>query len=196
MGVKQLLNNIRRGKEGKNIGIPTGIPKLDAVIYGIQRKHLYVVAADQGAGKTSFAIDSFVYNLIKNRGDKKVNILYYSFEMSADVLYAKILALYIWDFYQVEITYETILSLTKSISDEDYEYILKSEGWLMELQKSFTIYDKSLTPNGIYATCKEWLRQFGEFVQVDEHREDYIEKDSEQYRVVLIDHVGSNWAFN
>lgn len=190
MGVKQLLINVKKGKEGKNIGISTGMPKLDSVIYGIQRKYLYVIAADQGSGKTSFAIDTFVYNLLKNKVDKPVDILYYSFEMSADVLYAKILSLHIWNTYNRVITYETILSLTSPISDEDYEYILKSEDWLLELQNHFTIYDKSLTPNGIYATCKEWLKKFGEFVQIDEHKEDYIEKDSNQYKVVLIDHIG------
>lgn len=51
MGVKQLLANIKKGKSGKNIGISTGLTKLDSIIYGIQRKYLYVVAADQGGGK-------------------------------------------------------------------------------------------------------------------------------------------------
>ena len=58
MGVKQLLENIKRGKEGKNIGISTGMPKLDSIIYGIQRRCLYVVSGDQGSGKTSLAIDA------------------------------------------------------------------------------------------------------------------------------------------
>lgn len=190
MGVKQLLNNIHKGKQGKNIGISTGSPKLDSVIFGIQRKYLYVVAADLGAGKTSFAIDIFVYNLIKNKGLKTVNILYYSFEMSSDVLYAKLLSLHIWYTYNKVITYESILSLIHPISDTDYEYVLQCTDWLNELQNHFIIYDKSLTPNGIYATCKQWLKQFGDFIQVDEHKEDYVEHDPDQYKVVLLDHMG------
>lgn len=190
MGANQLLRNIKRGREGKNIGIPTGMSKLDAVTYGIQRRSLVVVAADQGSGKTSYSIASYVYNLYKNRGDKEVNILYYSFEMSGDTLFAKLLSLYIFDTFSKEITYETILSLTSPISDEDYDYIVKSEKWLFELEKVFTIYDKSLTPGGIFATCKEWLKLHGEFVQVDEHKENYIEHNSEAYKVVLVDHIG------
>ena len=46
MGVTQLLNNIEKGKEGRNIGISTGLNTLDSIIYGIQRKYLYVVGAD------------------------------------------------------------------------------------------------------------------------------------------------------
>ena len=42
-GVKRLRENIKRGKLGKNIGISTGMPKLDSIIYGIQRKYLYTV---------------------------------------------------------------------------------------------------------------------------------------------------------
>lgn len=189
MSVKQLYQNIKKGREGKNIGISTGLPDVDSIIYGIQRKYLYVVAADQAGGKTSFAIDIFVYNLYKNRGNHPINILYYSFEMSGDVLYAKILSRYIYDTYNKVITYETILSLTKPISNDDYEYVLKSEEWLNEFQKCFTIYDKPLIPTAIYATCKGWLSQFGEFIQLDEHKEEFIEHDSSSYKIVLLDHI-------
>lgn len=46
MGVKQLFNIIKKGKSGKNVGISTGSPKLDGVLYGIQRKYLYTIGAD------------------------------------------------------------------------------------------------------------------------------------------------------
>jgi len=189
MSVNKLFEVIKRGKEGRNIGISTGLPAIDSIIYGIQRKYLYVVAADQGGGKTSFAIDIFVYNLFKNRGDKNINILYYSFEMSADVIYAKVLSRYIYDNFKKIITYETILSLTSTISDEDYEYILQSRSWLENLQKNFTIYDKPLNPAAIYATCKTWLSNFGNFVKIDDHREDYIEHDTSSYKIALLDHM-------
>ena len=190
MSVKKLLRNINRGKKGENVGISTGIPKLDSVTYGIQRECLYTIGADSGSGKTSFAIDVFLYNLMKNKGDRPVDILYYSFEMNSDALYAKILSLYIWDTFHRIITYETILSLTKPISEEDYEYVLKALDWLEKIQEHITIFDKPLPPAGIYATCKEWLKRFGEFIEIDEHKEDYRAVDSKQYKVVLIDHVG------
>lgn len=190
MGVRQLLRNVQEGRIGRNVGISTGMPTIDSVIYGIQRKYLYTIGADTSGGKTSFAVDVFVYNLIKNAGSRPISILYYSFEMSSDILFAKMLSLHIFDTYGEIVTYEDILSLTKTISDEHLELIKKSEPWLYELQQHLTIYDKSLTPQGIYATCKEWLKQFGEFVQVDEHREEYEDRDSERYKLAIIDHVG------
>lgn len=190
MGVKQLLANIEEGKHGRNIGISTGMSTLDSVIYGIQKKYLYTIGADTSGGKTSFAVDIFVYNLIKNAKGRKLNILYYSFEMSSAILFAKILARYIYDEYGEIVTYEDILSLTKPITKEQELLIKRATPWLLEIEKSVTIYDKALSPNGIYATCKQWLKQFGDFVEVAEHREDYIEHDPSEYKIAIIDHVG------
>lgn len=190
MGVTRLFENIEEGRKGRNIGISTGLPMIDSLIYGIQRKYLYTIGADTSGGKTSFAIDVFVYNLLKNAGNTPVSILYYSFEMSSDILFAKILSLYIFDTYGQVISYQEILSLTEAISDEKFFYIEQSKDWLLNIQKHVTIYDKALSPGGIYATCKEWLKGFGTFVQIDEHREDYIDNDPNRYKVAILDHVG------
>ena len=190
MGVNRLFENIEEGKKGRNIGISTGLPMIDSLIYGIQRKYLYTIGADTSGGKTSFAIDVFVYNLLKNAGNTPVSILYYSFEMSSDILFAKILSLYIFDTYGQVISYQEILSLTEAISDEKFFYIEQSRDWLLNIQKHVTIYDKALSPGGIYATCKEWLKGFGTFVQIDEHREDYIDNNPNRYKVAILDHVG------
>ena len=190
MGVNRLFENIKEGRKGRNIGISTGLPMIDSLIYGIQRKYLYTIGADTSGGKTSFAIDVFVYNLLKNAGNTPVSILYYSFEMSSDILFAKILSLYIFDTYGQVISYQEILSLTEPISDEKFFYIEQSRDWLLNIQKHVTIYDKALSPGGIYATCKEWLKGFGTFVQIDEHREDYIDNNPNRYKVAILDHVG------
>ncbi len=110
--------------------------------------------------------------------------------MASDVLYAKLLSRHIWDAYNEIVTYEDILSLTKPISKEHQKLVNKSLSWLEELSAHITIYDKSLSPNGIYATCKEWLKKFGTFKQVDEHREEYIDDNPELYKIALWDHMG------
>ena len=42
---------IYRGKQGLNKGLSTGIPKLDAVTFGLQRKYHYTIGGDSGSGK-------------------------------------------------------------------------------------------------------------------------------------------------
>lgn len=190
MAVNTLFDNIENGRLGKNIGISTGMESLDSVLYGIQKKYLYTIGADTSGGKTSFALDVFVYNLLKNRGNQDVSILYYSFEMSADILYAKLLSRHIYDEYGEIITYKDILSLTKIITDSQLEFIYKSRDWLNELQTHITVFDKALSPNAVYATCKEWLKNFGTFINIDEHHEDYIDNDPTRYKISIMDHVG------
>lgn len=189
MGSKQFLHAVKQGRKGKNIGISLGLPKLDSVIYGIQKKALYTIGADSGSGKTSFGIASFVYNLLKDEKKEGVSILYYSFEMSKESLYAKLTSLYIYDIYKVVIPYKEILSMQETISDEKYNLIMSCQDWLEKVDTILTIYDKSLSPPAIYATLKGWLSEFGEFIQIDEHREDYISRDS-RYKVAIWDHVG------
>lgn len=194
MSVVKLLANVELGRAGKNIGISTGLPVIDTVIYGIQRKFLYVVGADTSGGKTSFVNDAYVYNLLKNAQGKKINILYYSFEMEASILFAKLLSRYIYDTYAEIITYEEILSLKTSLTDEHYRIIQESLPWLKELETHLFIYDKALPPKGIYATCKQWLEKFGVFEKIDDHREQYVLDDPEHFLEVIVDHIGSNWA--
>lgn len=190
MSTKQLYNLVKKGKRGENVGIPTGIPKLDAVMYGIQKGYLYTIGASSGIGKSSFSISTFVYNLIENSKDTPISILFYSFEMSKEVLLAKLLSRHIYDNYGEIVTYEDILSLTQPISDEHLALVNDSKEWLDSIEERMVVYDKPLSPNAIYATCKEWLKSFGEFVAIDEHKEDYIERDSSTYKVVVWDHVG------
>ena len=189
MRLNKLFELIESGKKGKNIGISTGSNKIDSVMYGIQKRYLYTIGADTSGGKTTFALDTFVFNLLINSNDTPVYILYYSFEMSKEVLYAKLMSRYIWHKFQEIVTYENILSLIDTISEEHYNLVLKSRTWLEEISKNIIIYDKALTPNGIYATCKQWLKNFGEFVQIDEHKEHYEDNEENAYKVVLIDHV-------
>lgn len=151
--VKSLVNLIKRGKKGDNKGLSTGFPRLDKVTYGIQRKYITVIAGDTGSGKSSLALYMYVYRpiieAIENK--KKVHLLYFSFEMSSEVLLAKLLSIYIWEQYKKEISYEQVLSLTEEISDDNYEYIKKSVSWLQKVEEIMTVIDKPVSPKAVYA---------------------------------------------
>lgn len=188
--INELFSHIEKGMDGHNIGVSTGIPKLDATIFGIQQSYLYTIGADTGAGKSSFALDVFIYNLIKNGGDVPISILAYSFEMSSSMIYSKLASLYIWDTFGEVISYKDILSLTESLTSEKKHYIDESRQWLNKVAGMVKIYDRALTPGGIFLTCKEWLKQFGYFEHIDEHTENYVSRDPRRYKVVLIDHIG------
>ena len=47
---QRLMTMIDDGRKGNNMGLSTGISKLDSLIYGVQRKWMYVVGAASGGG--------------------------------------------------------------------------------------------------------------------------------------------------
>lgn len=125
--------------------------------------------------------------------DIDLHFLLFSFEMSAEVLLAKLLSLYIYDTYNRVLSYGDILSLTTTISNEDLDFINDSRWWLEEFEKCCDIIDKPTTAKGLYAICKEWSRKFGTYKEIESNenytKEDYIPNNPEQYLIVLVDHI-------
>lgn len=74
-----------KGKEGKNVGLTTGISSLDRAINGVRKGCMITVASLPKAGKSTLVNFSFVlmpYLIdVLGRG-KKVHWIYFSFEMS------------------------------------------------------------------------------------------------------------------
>jgi len=192
MGLAQsLVDLVKEGKKGKNKGLNSGFPRLDNVIYGLQKKYITVIAGDSGSGKSSLALYMCVYRPIMDalENKKKVAILYYSFEMSAEILMAKLLSIYIWEKFHKEISFEQLLSLHSNIQEDDYEYIKKSKSWLIEVEKRIEVIDKPISPGGVYRKTHEWLDQFGTFEKLDEYKVKYTKNDPELYMFAIVDHV-------
>lgn len=192
MIVDNLYYNIEKGKKGLNKGLSTGLSKLDSLTYGIQRGWMTLYGGDSGSGKSSLCLYTTVFKpfqeYLKNE-NLNIHWLLFSFEMSAEVVFAKLLSTYLYEEYGRIISYDQILSLKESLSDEDFDLINTAKSWLIKLEHRCTIIDKPTNSDGLYAICKEWAKKFGEFKQVDNHKENYIPEDSEQYLITIIDHI-------
>ena len=124
MIVESLFSTIDRGKSGMNIGVSTGLPKLDNITYGIQSCWMTVIGGDSGSGKSSLCLYTAVYRpymqyLLTGR-KLNINWLLFSFELSSEVIFAKLLSIYIYEVYNRVISYGDMLSFNQTISDEDY----------------------------------------------------------------------------
>jgi len=84
------IEEYKKGQQGKNIGLPTGIKSLDLAIDGIQRKAIYGIAAAPKVGKTTFVDQCFViepflfYLEFREKYPDhplRINWIYYSFEI-------------------------------------------------------------------------------------------------------------------
>jgi DnaB-like helicase C terminal domain len=118
-----------------------------------------------------------------------VNLLFFSFEMSAEVLLAKLLSLYIFETNNEIITYEEILSLTDTISEDKYKLVCDAKSWLETIEERMTIIDTPITPIQMDVTIREWNAKFGRFVDLDNDQEAYIPADKDAYNIVVVDHV-------
>ena len=91
--VDLLFQKIDEGRQGKNIGLSTGISKLDKYTGGIQKATYTLIFGLSGSGKSSIALYSYIYRPLKDNPNKNLKYIYFSLEMSAEALLAKLLGL-------------------------------------------------------------------------------------------------------
>ena len=188
----KLIEEIDRGRLGLNKGIPMGLPKLESIIDGVTRDTYTLILSNSGAGKTSFALYAYVYKpLMEHLDDDDFKILYFSLEMNELSLYVKLLSIYIFETYGIQISFKEILSRKKeyTLSDEHYDIIQKCLPWIEKISSKLEIYDKSVSANTVYAILKQRLEGMGTFRET-ETRLTYIPNNPNLIYNVIIDHIG------
>lgn len=189
--VEVLYKMIDNGREGKNIGLKTGIPKMDKYTGGFQRGVYTLIFGLSGSGKSSWVLYTNIYRPLKDYPDKDIKLVYYSLEMSAELLLAKLLCLYIYEEFGKVISYTDLMSWQDILNDDLYQYVLKAKSWLKSISSKLIIFDKALTSKSFYSTLMMLLKQWGDFIEVDDgKRTAYISNNPERYVGVVIDHIG------
>lgn len=125
--VASLWQLIERGRKGENIGASTGLPKLDKIIGGIQPSRYYLVGASSSVGKSSFVLFIMYQMLRKMTKEEPVYYLYFSLELGADVLLAKLMGLYCAEEFGIYLTLNDIMSFENKLDDTSYEYLKKAK---------------------------------------------------------------------
>jgi len=107
---------------GKIRGVPTGYKDLDAVLAGLQRSDLFILAARPSMGKTAF-----VLNLAHNVAVKSAEpVLIFSLEMGKEQLVDRMLSM--------ESGVDAWALRTGNLTDHDFERIGQAMGTLSEAQ--------------------------------------------------------------
>lgn len=122
--------------------------------------------------------------------DEDFHVIYYSLEISGELLMAKLLSIYIFEHYKIELSAKDILSRTKGavLSDEYYNIIKECIPWLRRMEQMVTIYDGALNANTFYSTMINELKKVGKFVEEDGKKK-YIPNNPERITAVVIDHL-------
>lgn len=186
-----LFHQIETGREGSNWGFSMGLPKLEEVIDGVSQSTYTLVMSGTGSGKTSFVLYSYIYRpLMEHIEDSNFKISYFSLEMSAELLFAKLLSIYIFEKYGVELSTKELLSRKRKyrLSDENFKIVQECKPWLEKVESILDIYDKSLNAESLYSILMKSLEKTGTFEET-EGRKIYHPNNENLIHLVVIDHL-------
>lgn len=186
-----LMHQITLGREGRNKGYSMGLPKLEGIIDGVTQGVYNLIFSPSGVGKTTLALYSYIYRpIMEHLEDGKFKVIYYSLEMNSEMLFAKLLSLYIFEHYHIELSTKELLSRKKDyiLSDENYKIVKECLPWLKQIENIITVYDKGLNSKTLYSSLMKELEMQGEFKE-EGKRKIYIPKDEELITLVVIDHL-------
>lgn len=186
-----LYKMIDNGRQGKNIGLKTGLDKLDEYTGGLQKGIYTLIFGLSGAGKTAVCLYYYIYRPLKDNPKSDIKYIYFSLELSAELLLAKLLCLYLYEEFNVVISYSELMSWKDILTNEQYEYVKAGKKWLKSISEKLIIFDKTLTSKSFYHTIMSQLSLWGSFEEIDEgRRKIYIKNNPNQWVSVVVDHVG------
>ena len=190
--IEEIFEQIDAGRAGANHGYSMGLPKLEGIMDGVTKETYTLILSNSGAGKSSFALYAYVYKpLMEHLDDDDYKVLFFALEMSEWSLYIKLLSIYIFETYGVQLSFKEILSKKKEyiLSDEHYELVKECKPWLQKISEKLEIYDKHVNANTVYAILKKRLEKMGRFVET-ETKMLYIPNNPKLIYTVVIDHIG------
>lgn len=191
MIVESLLNQIDLGRTGRNQGFSMGLPKLENVIDGVTQQNYTLIFSGSGCGKTTLALYSYIFKpLLEHLHDGKFRVIYYSLEMGSEMLFAKLLSMYIFEKYGIELSTKELLSRRKnySLCEEYYQIVQECLPWLNDVEKIITVFDKGLDADILYSSLMKEMEKYGSFVE-EGNRKIYIPDNPDIITLVVIDHL-------
>lgn len=194
----KLKQNIERGKQGLNTGIPFhGFTTLSNHIKNIRQGRYDLIFAGTSVGKTAFVNSTYVYGAIdfiqSNPGYiHDIEIIYYSLEIPPEHQIAKHIAGLIWKEYGILTSMDEILSKGNlHIRPEVERLIPVYEERMQEIQNKFLHYRSSLNPDFLYKDLITYAEKRGTVVRNEDNLiVEYIPNNPGLITLVVIDHIG------
>jgi hypothetical protein len=187
-----LFNLIDKGRNGFNQGISMDLPKYESVTDGNTRQTYTLIISDSGTGKSTFALYAYSYKpLVKTLDNDNFFELYFSLEMNAELVLAKLLCIHLWEEYHICISIKELLSRKRNYILPEYIYkcVTESKEWLNRIEKDkLIIYDKSLNADKMYEIILGKLKERGTFKET-ESSIIYTPNNPNLVFNVIIDHI-------
>jgi len=195
MSFELLKQEVAKGMEGRNTGIPIGFPRLNKYI-GIRKSIYFLIGGLTGSGKTSFVDDAFVLNpydfSISKQNTKKIKlkIIYRSMERSKIYKLAKWTSRKIFIEQGIIIPINKLLGWNDKMNKDEHDLFLMYEDYFKEMQEVVTIIDGAENPIGIAKDIRTYAEENGTIEQIDKYNRRYIPNNENEITIIIIDHIG------
>jgi replicative DNA helicase len=194
-----LRQRIKDGLEGKFEGLSMGLPKLESVIFGVQRGVIGLIGAGSGVGKSTL-LDYMILKAIEDAETKGItlNVFYNSFEIDKLTKMCNWLSVRIYDKYEIVIPPEVIKGLGKHRLNAAQQELVDSEiDYIESLFKKIHFNFKPENPTGLYKRVWRFMEDRGTFIKeayVDDSGEEkqkiigYTANNPDEYNLMVTDH--------
>lgn len=191
-GKEKLFELIEKGRDGLNIGLPIGLPKMEVYMDGLLPGVSYLIAAQSGVGKTTFTLYSFIYKPLMAYLEGKATIrdphwIMFNLEMTQEQIYAKLISMYIFEKYGIEISFKELFSRGEDVrlSDEHFELVKSCSDFLDILDDRIIFHDGTLNAEKYEKILLKDLEKFGTFTS----NGTFMPNNDNQVIGVIIDHM-------
>lgn len=188
---------------GKNQGLSGGLPGVDLMIDGIQWGRYYLIGAESGVGKTTFADFYFVLCawLEARRLGKPLRIFYISLELPERDKRARWCSFYIGWKYGLNYPSNFIMGKMEVLpNEEDLKLIKEANAFIDLMLKDVVLITSHAHPTAVFSTLVEHYERYGTVYrrpQSDEDRKKgrkgiitgYDAKPNLPMTMLVIDHL-------
>ncbi len=190
-GKEELFQLIDEGRKGNNIGLSIGSPKLELYMDGFLPGVSYLIGGSSGSGKSTYALWALVYQpliqfLSGENTERDPYWICFNLEMTRSQIYAKLLSMYIYDKYGIELKFKEIFSRGKDtiLTDDHYNIIKQCSDFIDVLDLRLSCYDGTLNEEKYIKVLNKELNRFGRWESGE-----YIPNNPKQVIGVLVDHM-------
>lgn len=190
-GKQEFFDLIEEGRQGNNIGLTIGSKKLELYMDGLLPGTSYLIGAQSGIGKSTYALYSFIYCPLKQylsgeNVERDPYWILFNLEMTRSQIYAKLVSMYIFDTFGEQIRFKEMFSRGKDciLSDEHLELIKQCDSFIDELDKRIKCIDGSLNEEKFVKNLQVELLRFGHWKSGI-----FVPNNPKQVVVSMIDHM-------
>lgn len=194
----RLKNQIKRGKEGLNTGIPfQDFTTLSNHIKNIQQGRYDMVFAGTSVGKTAFVNSTYVFGAIDFLEAHPgyihdLEIIYYCLEITPEKMIAKEISRLIWEEHGILTDTNEILSIGNSQIRPEVEALIDHYQERFErIQDKYIHFRTSLSPKSIFRDLITYAEARGKIIRDDDGNIlEYQPNDESKIVLVVVDHIG------